>query len=309
MNNLFRACCGLALLCLSISCGNSTDVPSFLNTSNLPYVMVQVNTERDTTVTLDGGTIITVPAHALKAEGSQTAYFVVAEALTLENMLSAGLRTQSNTEPLSSGGVISLDVADSPKVTIVHPIQIKVPTADIITGMQLYKGVDTGKGIDWTEPRALAVQNNADNIGVKTDQARKLYYNFEISAPGWYSIDVPVKEISGVSPTELTTTVNAADTQNISTLLVVPSHKIILKGIPGEKAFSYTFCSADGTIPLPLGATAMVIAFAEDKQMRKLYYGITPFRISKKNTLQIELTPSNEEDVMRRIATLGILSH
>ncbi|ACU60102.1 hypothetical protein [Chitinophaga pinensis] len=109
MNKLFRTCCGLALLCLSISCGQSSDVLSFLNTSNLPFVLLDINTERDTTLALPGGTIITFPAHALKAAGSQTAYLLATEALTTEDMLSAGFRTQSGDQPLSSGGMISLE--------------------------------------------------------------------------------------------------------------------------------------------------------------------------------------------------------
>lgn len=333
MNKLFRACCGLALLFLSISCGQSTDVPSFLNTANLPFVILEINTARDTTLALEGGTIITVPAHALKAEGSQTAYLLVSEAITLENMLLAGLRTQSSTEPLSSGGMISLDIADSPKTTIVHPIQVRIPTPDIIAGMQLYKGIDTGKGIDWVEPQPLPAQNKYDNIDishipaatvaatftpgkantptngkgiadnpVKTNQVRKLYYTIEISAPGWYNIDVPTKEVSGFSPVELTATMNVADTQMASVLLVVPSHKIILKGVPYEKDLNYTFTLPDGKIHLPLGATAMVLSFAEDKEMRKLYYGMTRFKISKENTPQVALKPSDEEDVKSKIA-------
>jgi hypothetical protein len=73
---------------------------------------------------LRGGTIITIPAHALKAEDGKTARLEVKEALSIEQMLLAGLRTQTNGIPLQSGGMIYINAAKDARVSILKPLQV-----------------------------------------------------------------------------------------------------------------------------------------------------------------------------------------
>lgn len=95
MNNLFRTC---ALLFLLASCNSLPPLPAMLTPSKLPSQLLEINTERDTTLTLTSGTIITIPADALKAANGKIAQLEVKEALTIEQMLVAGLRTKSNND-------------------------------------------------------------------------------------------------------------------------------------------------------------------------------------------------------------------
>ncbi len=154
MNNLFRTCALLLLLASCNSLPSLPPLPAMLNTSKLPSQLLNINTERDTTLTLNGGTIITIPANALKAEDG-IARLEVKEALTIEQILIAGLRTQSNGTPLRSGGMIYIDAAKDTKVSILKPIQIQVPTTEIVDGMQLYKGEVEKNGINWVDPQPL----------------------------------------------------------------------------------------------------------------------------------------------------------
>lgn len=162
MNNLFRTC---ALLILLASCNSLPPLPAMLNPSKLPSQLLEINTERDTTLTLANGTIITIPAHALKAEDGETAQLEVKEALTIEQMLMAGLRTKSNGTPLQSGGMIYINAAEDAKVSILKPIQIQVPTNELVDGMQLYKGDVEKNGINWANPQPLPAKPDTSDPG------------------------------------------------------------------------------------------------------------------------------------------------
>ncbi|PWV45875.1 c-type cytochrome [Chitinophaga sp. S165] len=159
MNNLFRTCALLLLLASCNSLPSLPPLPAMLNTTKLPSQLLNINTERDTTLTLKGGTVITIPANALKAEDG-IARLEVKEALTIEQILIAGLRTQSNGAPLQSGGMIYIDAAKDAKVSILKPIQIQVPTNTIVDGMQLYKGEVEKNGINWVDPQPLSAKTD-----------------------------------------------------------------------------------------------------------------------------------------------------
>ncbi|TWV90892.1 hypothetical protein [Chitinophaga pinensis] len=55
----------------------------FFKPDNLPSQLLEINTERDTTLTLNGGMIITIPAHAIKTAGSTTVRLQVKKPLLL----------------------------------------------------------------------------------------------------------------------------------------------------------------------------------------------------------------------------------
>lgn len=130
-------------------------LPAMLNPSKLPSQLFDINTERDTVLALNGGTIVTIPAHALKTEDGKTARLEVKEAITIEQMLLAGLRTQSNGSPLQSGGMIYINAARDTKVSILKPLQIQIPTNKTVDAMQLYKGETEANGINWVDPQPL----------------------------------------------------------------------------------------------------------------------------------------------------------
>lgn len=173
MNKMSRTCCGL--LFLLAGCNTLPVVPTFLNASQLPSQLLEINTERDTTVTLNDGTILTIPANALHIDGSKIAKLEVKEALTPEQILAAGLRTQSNGEPLSSGGMIYINTADNSKLSFNQPVKVKIPARKIVDGMQLYKGEVKASGIDWKDPKPLPVQEQEKEKEKKKIDGKALF--------------------------------------------------------------------------------------------------------------------------------------
>lgn len=71
-------------------------------------------------------------------------------------MLQAGLTTQSNGAPLSSGGMIFINAVGENTVKITQKISIATPTPFIEKNMQLFKGeVNNDSTINWTNPQPL----------------------------------------------------------------------------------------------------------------------------------------------------------
>ncbi|MRG48807.1 c-type cytochrome [Chitinophaga sp. SYP-B3965] len=163
MNHFLRAC---IILLLFGSCNTSAPVPSIFGPSDLPSQFVQINTLEDTTLQLAGGTLLIIPANALKAEGETQVKLEIKEAVTIEDMLLAALHTESNGQPLRSGGMIYINPSRSAKVDILKPVQIKIPTDDKMDNMMLFNGKEEGDGINWVSPQPIPMKPNTVDIAV-----------------------------------------------------------------------------------------------------------------------------------------------
>lgn len=143
------------LLCLLFSC-KSSNTPLIGDPSLLPTLQFSVNVANDTTLRTPGGAVIQIPAGALQADGTGPVMLEIREALTLQQMLMAGLVTSSNGEALSSGGMIYINAAAGRSVRITRPIKVALPAANLQKEMQLYKGVEETDGsVNWTDPQPL----------------------------------------------------------------------------------------------------------------------------------------------------------
>ncbi|SDG17265.1 c-type cytochrome [Chitinophaga filiformis] len=492
MNNLFRACALLILLASCNSLSSIRPLPAMLNPSKLPSQLFDVNTERDTVLALNGGTIITIPAHTLKTDDGKTARLEVKEALTIEQMLIAGLRTQSNGKPLQSGGMIYINAAKDAKVSILKPLQIQIPTGKMVDGMQLYKGETEKNGINWVDPQPLSTKqdtsgsspadlavtsptdaieidetsnfddsqhggtlfrqncaschhphvkltgpalrgvmqrwnndttalfrfvrnsgeliasghrysvnlfnqynkqampaftiltnedisdilayirkddisdsscdssqnasiqpdsceyyniifdlaseaDNDDNFIKITDTIlnagnqlltgdvipdtlpaivyknlispkynRSFYYTVDINTFGWYNIDMALKTASDLSPAKLTVSIAEKEDQSISVFLVIPSHKIMTEGGYLKDSNLYGFYEEDGTIPLPQGVKAYIVAIGENKNNPQLYFGSASFITAESQAITLTMDTISAIDIQKQIAGLQL---
>jgi hypothetical protein len=96
-----------------------------------------------------------IPKGALKPANGNTVTLEIKEAYSIRQMIEGGLVTESNGEPLSSGGMIYINAVSGENVTFTQPIKVAIPADYLQNGMQLYKGKrDNGK-INWTDTSAL----------------------------------------------------------------------------------------------------------------------------------------------------------
>lgn len=152
---MIRLLIPVVLLCFLFSC-KSSDAPLTDDPSLLPTLQFSINAGNDTTLRTPGGAIIQIPAGALQSEGTAPVLLEIKEALTLQQMLMAGLVTSSNDEALSSGGMIYINAAAGRTVRITKPIKVALPSSNLQKGMELYKGVEAADGsVNWTDPQPL----------------------------------------------------------------------------------------------------------------------------------------------------------
>ncbi len=93
---------------LFFSCTQQDYSTSVLNDYNLAPVTVTINPAKDTVLRLPKGGIISIPKGSFDKELT----LEIREAYTLQDMLLAGLVTESNGQLLESGGMIYINTAE-----------------------------------------------------------------------------------------------------------------------------------------------------------------------------------------------------
>jgi mono/diheme cytochrome c family protein len=131
------------------------------------------------------------------------------------------------------------------------------------------------------------------------------YYKVEVNAQGWYNVDVLVEDLPGVMQSELTVRVAGGLKGEVTTYLVIPSHKIFSAGgLLTGKSDMYGFYEADGKLSLPQGVQGYVIATAE--QAGKLYYGAKEFTTAIKQDIEVNVLVTTKEQMNAAIKQLEL---
>jgi cytochrome c551/c552 len=156
--------CFLLLLLAFTSCNQSVPLNGKLKADNLPSQQVTISTSRENFIRLSGGTIIHVPANALKNANGDSVKLEIKEALTVEQMLAAGLYTRSNGRLLASGGMLYVGPKAGQDVKILQPMKVIVPADHIQDDMQLFKGELKDTAINWVDPQPLEVNKGEERM-------------------------------------------------------------------------------------------------------------------------------------------------
>lgn len=154
----------LLLLLACSSCRQTAPLNGKLTSDKLPSQLITISTSRDNTIRLSGGTMIQIPANALKNANGDSVKLEIKEALTTEQMIVAGLYTRSNGELLASGGMLYIAPQQGQNVKILKPLKVIVPASQVQQGMQLFKGEIVDSAINWVDPAPLEVSKNDTNI-------------------------------------------------------------------------------------------------------------------------------------------------
>lgn len=147
----------LALLAIIIySCSNSGGYKNtLLNRQQLVSQLFTVDISKDTVLQTQKGAIVKIPKGALVAS-ENTVQLEIKEAYNIKDIILAGLTTQSNGQPLSSGGMIYIDAAGGNSVKITQALSVAIPTSNISKDMQLFKGKEDASGnINWDDATPL----------------------------------------------------------------------------------------------------------------------------------------------------------
>jgi len=123
---------------------------NLLNPSNLESQFIIINPDADTLVRTAKGALLNIK----KGTFDRQVRLELKEAYSIEDIVRAGLVTQTDGKPLTSGGMIY--ISNDQKLEPKKPIAVSIPTDFIDESMQLYKGEEKNGSINWTEPTDLS---------------------------------------------------------------------------------------------------------------------------------------------------------
>ncbi|MGG9964592.1 c-type cytochrome [Ferruginibacter sp. SUN106] len=146
------------LLLLFAACKNSSkSTQTLLTAKNLKSTFITLDAMAAYTLKTPKGAIIKIPAHAFIAGNASKVQLEFKEAYSLQDIIMAGLKTESNGNPLQSGGMFYINAtADGKALELLKPIKISIPTNAYDDNMELFKGqVESDSTINWVDPQPL----------------------------------------------------------------------------------------------------------------------------------------------------------
>lgn len=139
---------------------------------------------------------------------------------------------------------------------------------------------------------------------VKPELTNATFYTINVSAFGWYNIDILLKEFSSCEPSELFVRMQGSYKLDFNINLIIPSHKVFVEGGKLKDGEDYGFDETNGKIPLPHGATCFIIAFAEFDD--KIIFGKTSFIANERQKIILDVKEITKEELAWQIISLNL---
>jgi hypothetical protein len=133
----------------------SSELIAFFKSVKKTPQIIEVNTEKDFTVTCKEGTVLTIPTQSFVdvKTGELTRGIInleVTEFFKLSDMLLANLTTKSEDKILETGGMLYLDAnKNGEKLKLKESITISFPDKMNKAGMQLFAGEENNNRVNW----------------------------------------------------------------------------------------------------------------------------------------------------------------
>ena len=154
-----------------ISCSQNSKLKNILSEDQLASQIFRINVNQDTTLITAGGCILKIPKGSLRSD-SINVKLEIKEALTVTDIVLAGMTTQSNNQALSSGGMIYFNAASGYNITITKPLEVLVPSNNYNRDMKVYKGEeDQNNKLNWANPVDLPI----DSTTMKIDEGNSIF--------------------------------------------------------------------------------------------------------------------------------------
>jgi mono/diheme cytochrome c family protein len=166
--SLMKTVVYLFLLLMLFSCTAEKKPTHFFTTSNLSSFYITVDPTKDVVFNTPKGAAIKIR----KGTFNEAVELEIKEAYSMKDILLAGLTTQSNGQPMTSGGMIYINTKDKRDVKPSKPISVALPTAYVNEDMQLFKGEEQADGsVNWVNPDSLPA--TAQTISI--EEGRQLF--------------------------------------------------------------------------------------------------------------------------------------
>lgn len=288
---------------------------SLLSTAELESADFTIDITKDNTITGNYGAIITIPAGAIVSDTNMVTVELI-ETYSINDMIKAGLTTQSNGLPLSSEGMIYIGTGVSAEIT--RPISVYMPIQNQRKGMLVYTGFADYEGnMNWRSPAQISFYNaptGNDSLALTKGvvfagslhapaKGTTDYYHFITETAGWFNVANVTKGLSGFEQSNLLATITNPSDKQLFMYLVIPSKKMFLIGGParGEQN-SYAFFTDDAKILLPHNTPAYILAMGG--RDTSIVLGLAEFTTAQSKNVDLTLQPITNERLASVIQTL-----
>lgn len=141
-----------------LSCGESNAAKqSILTSTNLKSLFITLNADSNYVLKTSKGAIIRIARNSFDVDKNASVKLEIKEAYTAQDILLAGLSTESNGRLLRSGGMIYVNATvNEEEIKLLKPLSISIPGEVYNDKMQLFKGeLKSDSSINWVDPQKL----------------------------------------------------------------------------------------------------------------------------------------------------------
>ena len=265
-----------------------------------------INSTSANTLTLKGGTIITIPANAFKIGGVAVTGQVTIETMEMlkrSDVIFSGTNTNHiSGAPLASDGFIYVNAKVGNTVVDKNmPLDMNIKIPAKRTGFtQIWEGIENAGGnqMAWQAPKANGVTLEANPVSG--------FYNFNFGTLGWINCDV------FYSYTNPKTTVSVEVLNNpgsMASFMALTGETFVFFCAKGSNVAAQIY-TPDGTNKvksydnmMPIGAEGKFISISI--KAGKYYYAELETTINANQNITLSLAESNENQVQNAITSLN----
>lgn len=157
------------------------------------------------------------------------------------------------------------------------------------------------KGMDGVNRKIIPDNAIIVDTLVSPLEHQSMYYQFTVSNSGWFNIDMLLNQ--GYNKNVLICSPKQTEYTRVNYYLVVPSLRAVIPGGPIKQEGRIGFFSINGTIPLPLGIKAYIIALGEFED--KIVYSKIEFEVERRQDFEIDLQFISKEEFNNTMASLN----
>ena len=283
-----------------------------------------LSADRDTIITGEEGMQVAIEKNSfVDLEGKAVdgkINFELKEALTQKDIALANLVTKSNKQLLESGGMFYMNATANGKQLKVakgKQVSAKVPAKKRLARMKLYRGEQTGKGLNWVNPVALVnplprgERNRVKAVwfggwgqggnkqcfcdGENTfSEDQNTSYFLKTSNLGWANIDRLAEDRRTKQIDFVTNIEKNKDYENVYITMIFKYKNIYLPGYRMKNG-TYSFTHGDyEKTALPVGEKAIIMATAYKNDQPYFCMKEVMIRNKEEISLQLEETPKAE---------------
>ena len=129
------------------------------------------------------------------------------------------------------------------------------------------------------------------------------FYQFTVSQPGWFNVDKLLN--MGYSENVLICSPKQTNYDRINYYLVIPSFNAVIPGGPIKQEGRIGFFSINGTIPLPTGIKAYIIALGEFED--KIIFSKIEFEVERRQDFELDMQFISKDEFNKAIASLNFV--